>query len=595
MKRNAAALKELTASVAGRVRLAQILQVIGSAATIVPFIGIVELGRILLGPGEIDSGRAWFIVFIVVAGLGQRAFFTGVALSITHFADVELQGMLRRRVIAKLSRMPLGWFTRTSSGRVRKAVQGDVSDMHHLIAHAQVEATAAMATPLFAFLFCLYLDWRLALLAIATLPLYIIAYAWMISGATAQRAKMDEGMGRISATIVEFVSGVAVVKTFGQTGKAHKAFTDASDAFSTDFAAYMRPLLRIQALASMMFSAPLILVINLAGGYWFVRSGWVEPIDVLGATLVAMVLPATILTVFMSLHSKQEAAAAAQRIMELLDEPELSVPADPQTPQGHAVSFEGVSFSYPGTGPQATPVKALDGVTVTLAEGSLTALVGPSGSGKSTLATMLPRFADPDAGVVRIGGVDIRDIDPAELYRHVGFVLQDVALLDMSIADNIRLGVPDADAADIEEAARAANIHDRILALPNGYDSVVGRDAHFSGGEAQRVSIARALLSDCPVLVLDEATAFADPESEAEIQQAVSRLVVGRTVLVIAHRLGSITGADNIVVLDDGHVDDQGRHDDLVAAGGLYGALWQRWLGGTTHQERQLAAEEANR
>jgi ATP-binding cassette subfamily B protein IrtA len=237
-----------------------------------------------------------------------------------------------------------------------------------------------------------------------------------------------------------------------------------------------------------------------------------------------------------------------------------------------------VSFSYDG---QRT---VLNDVALTLAPGTITALVGRSGSGKSTLATLVPRFHDVTDGAVRVGGVDVREIDPAVLYRHVGFVLQDVQLLGISVADNIRLGRPDASDDDIVGAAKAAYIHHRITALPHGYDSVVGDDAHFSGGEAQRVSIARALLADTPILVLDEATAFADPDSEAQLQAALSHLIVGRTVLVIAHRLGSIVGADNIVVLNDGRVAEQGRHDELLARGGQYARMWAGYTAAAAKQ-----------
>ena len=243
-------------------------------------------------------------------------------------------------------------------------------------------------------------------------------------------------------------------------------------------------------------------------------------------------------------------------------------------PHGNSVEFDAVTFSYDGDH------DVLHDVSVTLPAGSITALVGPSGSGKSTLATLVPRFHDVASGAVRIGGVDVRDVDPTVLYRQVGFVLQDVQLLGISIADNIRLGRGDATDEEVYTAAEAAHIHGRILDLPNGYASVVGEDAHFSGGEAQRISIARALLADTPILVLDEATAFADPDSEAQIQAALSRLIEGRTVLVIAHRLGSVVGADNIVVLADGRVAEQGRHDELVDRGGHYARMWASYTDG---------------
>ncbi|MDL9945264.1 ABC transporter ATP-binding protein [Gordonia sp. ABSL11-1] len=589
-QQSAAALRSLLEPVRTRIRVAQILQVIASAATVIPFIGIVELGRTLLGDGAVDTGRVWLIVWVVTAGLGARAFFSGLALAVTHFADVDLQAILRRRITAKLSRLPLGWFTRTTSGQVRKATQHDVGELHYLVAHADVETTAAAATPLFALIYCFVLDWRLGLLAVATLPLYAIAYAWMVKDSTEQMAKMNAALARISSTIVEFVSGVSVVKTFGQTGRAHKAFVDAADEFNDDFAGYVGPMLRIEALSMLMLSAPLVLLVNLGGGYWFVRSGSVDPIEVLGSTLVALILPATLLTVSMAMYSRREAAAAAQRLVELFDLPELEISTTPSVPQGNTVEFLDVSFAYPGDA-AAAEVRALESVSATLHPGTVTALVGPSGSGKSTLATLLPRFADPDEGAVMIGGVDVRDIAPEELYRHVGFVLQDVALLGVSVADNIRLGRPEAGLDEVIAAARTANIDDRIRQLPNGYDAIADVDAHFSGGEAQRISIARALLSDAPILVLDEATAFADPDSEAQIQEAVARLMVGRTVLVIAHRLGSITHADNIIVLDGGRVVETGIHAELAGGDGLYASMWRAYLGGTSHRDEEIAGK----
>lgn len=576
---DASALRSLTEPVRGRIRLGQCLHVVASAATIVPFIGIVELGKTLLDDGPLDIGRVWSIVVIVVVGLLARALFGGAALSVTHYADVELQALLRRRIVDKLGRLPLGWFTSTTSGQVRKAVQHDVGEVHYLVAHADVETTAAVATPLFALIYCFVLDWRLGLVAIATLPLYAAAYAWMVRDMTAHQARMNASLAKISSTIVEFITGVAVVKTFGQTGRAHRAFIDAADEFNDDFAGYVRPMLRLEALASLMLSAPLILLVNLAGGYWFVRAGWVNPVDMLGSTLIAMVLPTTLMTAMMAMQNRQGAAAAAGRIVDLLDQPELSVPSNPVVPSSNSVSISNVSYTYPGV--RGSGTRALDDVSVTLEPSTLTALVGASGSGKSTLATLLPRFVDPDSGTVTIGGVDVRDIDPAVLYRTVGFVLQDVALMEMSVSDNIALGTPDADRHSIERAARAAQIHERIRELPHGYDTIVGSGAHFSGGEAQRIAIARALLADTPILVLDEATAFADPESESEIQRAITTLIDGRTVLVIAHRLGSITNADSIVVLDGGSVVEQGRHDDLVARGGRYAAMWRAWCAGS--------------
>lgn len=568
------ALQQLLAPTRSRTSRAQRYQLLASAATVVPFIGIVEIGRELLADGPVDTSRVWAIVAVVVIALLVRTIAGGAALTITHYADVDLQRSLRRRIVDKLSRLPLGWFNTTSSGEVRKAVQNDVGELHFLVAHSAVENTGALATPVFGLAYCFYLDWRLGLLALATVPLYVAIFTWLGRDSRTQMERLNQGLERISATIVEFIAGVSVVKTFGETGKAHKRFADAADQFNDSFADWMGPLVRVKAASSIFIETPVLLLANLAGGYWFVRNGWVTPIEVLGSTLVAVTIPAAVLTVGYSTHIKRQAASAAGRLQRLLDTPALPTPADPHVPRDNSVEFDAVSFSYDGEN------TVLHDVSLTLAPGTITALVGPSGSGKSTLATLVPRFHDVTAGAVRVGGVDVREIASRELYRHVGFVLQDVALLGISVAENIRLGNPDASQQDIVAAAKAAHIHDRIMQLPNGYDSVIDVDAHFSGGEAQRVSIARALLADTPILVLDEATAFADPDSEAQIQAALSQLIVGRTVLVIAHRLGSIVSADQIVVLSDGRIVEQGRHQDLLDAGNRYARMWQSYAEG---------------
>lgn len=267
----------------------------------------------------------------------------------------------------------------------------------------------------------------------------------------------------------------------------------------------------------------------------------------------------------------RNAMQARQSLTEFFSQPQMPPPTDPCQPAGSQVDIDDVSFGYEPSR------NVLHHIVAQCEPGTVTALVGPSGSGKSSLARLVPRFYDVSAGAVAIGGADVRQIPQTSLYTQVGFVFQDAYLLRTSIRDNIRLTRPDAAEAQIEQAARAAQIHERILRLPRGYDSVVGDDAHLSGGEAQRLTIARALLTDAPVLVLDEATAFADPDSEAAIQQALSVLAADRTLIVIAHRLHTITGVDQILVLDDGVVAERGRHGDLAAAGGLYQSMWERY------------------
>lgn len=565
------ALAELTRPARTMRWLATLLQVIGSAATIVPFIAIAALASDFLAPGT-PPGRehVTVIIEIAVTGLSVRVMFEGVAVILTHLADLRIQRETRLRIVERLGQVPLGWFSRHSSGLVRKATQDDVDEIHYLVAHGALDTASAITVPLTGVVFLALLDWRLALVGVCTLPLYGVLSMLMVRDAETKNAQMEAGSERIGRTLVEFVNGIAVVKTFGRAGAAHAAYLRAADRFADAYNGWVQPMLRADSLASIPISAPVVLTINLAFGIWFLAEGWVDVVSVITAAVVAMTLPGAILKISFSMQSRYTAAAAALRLYTLVTTPVLPEPESSQRqhPSGTAVEFEHVEFAYE----QGHPV--LKDVSLTLPEGTVTALVGPSGSGKSTLASLVARFQDPDAGHILLGGADLRDIPSEELYQRVGFVLQDVQLITDTVAENIRLARPEATHEEVRAAARTAQIDTEILSLPKGYDSVIGRDVNLSGGQAQRVSIARVLLADPSVLVLDEATAFADPESEAHIQRALSHAIVGRTLLVIAHRLETITTADTIVVLDQGRIDAEGTHDQLIREGGLYAHLW---------------------
>ncbi|PIF02642.1 MAG: iron ABC transporter ATP-binding protein, partial [Propionibacterium sp.] len=307
-----------------------------------------------------------------------------------------------------------------------------------------------------------------------------------------------------------------------------------------------------------IISAPMMLLVTFGGGVWLVNTGYVEVSQVIAVSLIALILPHAVEALGEQTWGQQMAQAAAVRIKNIIDCQHLEYPTTSEaTPQGHNVSFENVSFSY-------GEVQALKNVSLELPAGSVTALVGPSGSGKSTLATLVARFHDPASGTVRIGGVDIRKLSETDLYQQVSFVLQNPQLLNISIAENIALAKPKASKEDIISAAKSAQIHDDIMALPKGYDTILGSDTKLSGGQEQRIAIARAILANRPILLLDEATAMTDPDCEAEIQKALTNLVADKTVLVIAHRPNSVRGADQIVVLVAGEIAAVGSHDELI-------------------------------
>ena len=544
------AFKELTAPIRGSMALAQLLGVLYGALAVAPYVILVQLGEVLLAAARSgvspERGEVINLLMWLIGAFGMRYGIYFVALSVTHFADVRFGHLVRMRMVKVLASAPLAWFTSTNSGAVRKAIQDDTHDVHTVIAHAPVESAAAVSAPLSLLIYSFIIDWRLGLLSIATLPIYALINAWMMRDMGEKTAEMDRYLTRVSATMVEFVSGISVVKAFGTVGRAHERFSHAAEDFARFYVAWCGPLLKGSALGQAAVSPSMILLISTAGGSALAATGIVSPVQVITCALIALVIPAAIEVLGSTVWSYQIAGAAALRIVDLLSVSPLSADGS-EEPAGADVEVDKVSFSYGST-------RALDEVSLTVPEGTVTALIGPSGSGKSTLATLVARFADPDQGSVRIGGVDVRAIAPDVLYRHVSFVLQDPQLLDISVRENIALGRPDAKDEAIWAAATAARIDDYVRSLPRGLDSVIGEDAHPSGGQAQRIAIARALLVDAPILVLDEATAFTDPEAEAEIQAALTRLVQGKTVLVIAHRAASIIGVDQIAILEAGRL-----------------------------------------
>lgn len=554
------AFKELTAPIRGSMALAQLLGVLYGALAVAPYVILVQLGEVLLAAARsgVSPDRAEVINLLMwlIGAFGMRYGIYFVALSVTHFADVRFGHLVRMRMVKVLASAPLAWFTSTNSGAVRKAIQDDTHDVHTVIAHAPVESAAAVSAPLSLLIYSFIIDWRLGLLSIATLPIYALINAWMMRDMGEKTAEMDRYLTRVSATMVEFVSGISVVKAFGTVGRAHERFSHAAEDFARFYVAWCGPLLKGSALGQAAVSPSMILLISTAGGSALAATGIVSPVQVITCALIALVIPAAIEVLGSTVWSYQIAGAAALRIVDLLSVAPLSADGS-EEPAGADVEVDKVSFSYGST-------RALDEVSLAVPEGTVTALIGPSGSGKSTLATLVARFADPDQGSVRIGGVDVRAIAPDVLYKHVSFVLQDPQLLDISLRENIALGKPGASDEEIWAAATAARIDDYVRSLPRGLDSVIGEDAHPSGGQAQRIAIARALLVDAPILVLDEATAFTDPEAEAEIQAALTRLVQGKTVLVIAHRAASIIGVDQIAILEAGRLIARGTPDELA-------------------------------
>ncbi|MGX1772687.1 ABC transporter ATP-binding protein [Nocardia brasiliensis] len=571
-KAGARALAGLMKPVVAHLMLARLLAVVSGTLAVVPYIALVRIGEVLLSAhtagADVDGDEVGRWIRILLGAFALRLLIYFVALFVTHSADARLGHLLQVRMVQRFARVPLAWFTSTNSGRVRKALQDEIGTIHHLIAHQPVDGTNAVVMPLALTVYAFVIDWRLGLLSIATLPLYLAAMSLSMNGMGEKTVEMDQRLSTVSARMVEFVTGISVVKAFGRVGKAHRSYQEAAEEFIQFYYEWVKPLIRVSALGTSFLAVPLVLLLNIGVGSVLVHSGSVTVADVLATALIALLIPYAFEVLMHSMWAQQLAGGAALRLADLLDTRALPDQGG-KTPAANDVVFDKVSYSY-GAGSDAA--SAIEAVSFTLRAGTVTALVGPSGSGKSTIATLLARFDDPRSGTISIGGVAVADI--ADLYSRVGFVLQEPQLLAISLRDNIALGRPAATDAEVREAARAAQVLDEIEALPDGFDTVYGRETGLSGGQAQRISIARALLVDAPVLILDEATALTDPESQHEIQQALSRLVHGRTVLLIAHRPEVIKGVDQIILIDSGRIVATGTHDELLSQPG-YARLWE--------------------
>ena len=562
---------DLVRSARGSMYLGFTLAALGAVFKVVPYIAIVEITRSLLA-GNPDSAHLWGWVIAAVVCMVVHSLSYTYALGDNHTAEARLRHELRQRLIGKLGVVNLGWFSARSSGRIRQAVSNDTADIHSLVAHLAGDFANSLISLLVSLGYLFWLDWRFAGLLIGCyLLLSVVVYATGMTGIRKIFDDYAEAERQLSDRTVELVDGIKEVKNFGMTAEVFGRFDEAQKKFSKVSLVWMqKQSIGLSLIASLLRPGP-VFAATMGLGLVFTLQGWLSPVTVVAFALVWVGLPEGLLTLMEMSQNLYAAKQAANSTLHILQAPELSEPNAEIAPEEEApaVEFRDVSFSYdPGE-----PV--IQELSLKCPPGTVTALVGPSGGGKSTLARLIARFWDVDSGTVLVNGRDVRDQPSRELLSSMSLVFQDVMLSTDTVRANIALGNADATEHEIEEAARAACIHDRIMQLPDGYDTIIGEGAHLSGGEAQRLTIARAFLAASPILILDEATAQADSHSERLIQQAISNLAQKRTVIVIAHRLSTIQGVDQIAVIDTGRLVELGTHDDLLTQDGPYARLWR--------------------
>ncbi len=563
----AAGAGRLLAPLKRRLIAAGLFQAIVTLLQFAPYLLLVELGRRLLAGAP--ASQLWSIGVVAIVLLGVGTLLESALVLWVHGVDARFTRDLRGRLLGKLARLPLGWFTARSSGGIKTLVQDNTLTLHYLVTHATLDAASAVVAPIAVLVYLFTVDWGIALFLLLPVLGYVITMYRMVISSSVQIPRHQAWVDTMGGEAGAYLDAQPVIRVFG--GVFASSFRKNLDGYIGFLSDWQRPFVRIKTAMDIVTRPTTFLWVIATAGTLFVIAGWTDPVDLLPFLLLGTTFGVRLLGIGYGLGGLRAGLAAARDLQTVLDEPELQTRALPGAAAADdpgRVEITDVTFGY------RPDVPVLQNVSLTLAPGTVTALVGPSGSGKSTLAALIARFHDVGAGSITVGGRDIRSMEADELYRHLGFVLQQTQLVVGTVAENIALAAPDSPRERIEEAARAANIHDRILRLPQGYDTELGRDPALSGGERQRLTIARALLADAPVLVLDEATAFADPESEYLVQESLSRLARDRTVLVIAHRLHTVVDADAIVVLDGGRIAERGTHAELLAAGGAYRALW---------------------
>lgn len=465
-----------------------------------------------------------------------------------------------------LRRLPMGFWTQQRTGSVSSVITDEFALYTEIVTHVWSLAVSNLAKPLAIALIIIAVDWRLGLVAIFTIPFALLSIPWSHRLLDHAAARLADTKGRAHARLVEFTQGITTLREYSQVSTFHERLAGVLDELE------VRQMKTEVAPAPALFTYKLLVWLGfsavIAAGAWGVEHGHVAPTRFLLVALLSLQLYASTSELSDHLMMARFASRTLARIRDLFAQPVQPMPARGVAPSSARVSVEQVTFAYEDRA-------ALRDIDAVFEPGTVTALVGPSGSGKSTLAHLLARLWDVDAGHVRIGDVDVREMSSTELSQSVAMVLQDVVLFCETVEDNIRLGRPEAPREEVIAAAKAARAHDFIMALPDGYDTVLSEGgADLSGGQRQRISIARALLLDAPVLILDEATSSVDSHNELLIQQALGELTRGRTVIVIAHRLWTIQRADQILVLDAGQIVERGDHDELLERRGLYSRLW---------------------
>ena len=549
----------------GQYVISVFLAIVGVAFSVAPYFVVVGIVQGLM-EGNKDLSFYLIRCLIIAAQWLGRVLFHALSTTASHKATFAVLGEIRKRCTEKLTRMPLGAVLAQSSGALKNTLIERIDSIETTLAHIVPEFTANLLIPVIILIYIFTIDWRMGLASLATVPLGLFCYVFMMAGSAKFYQRTVTATKALNDTAVEYIGGIQVIKVFGKTKSSYDRFVHDAYEAAHSYIDWMRSSILPFTFAMVIMPATMVSVLPVGG--LLVKSGTLAAQDLVTVIILSVGIITPLITLMSYSDDFRTMGTIFGEVQNILNAPEMVRPDSGSAPEENSLKLSDVRFSY-------QEKEVLHGISMDIPEGSFIALVGPSGSGKSTIARLIASLWDVDSGSISLGGEDIRRI-PQEAYSDkVAFVSQDNYLFNMTVRENIRLGRADATDAEVEEAARQSGCHEFIIGLENGYDTLVGSSGgHLSGGERQRISIARAMLKAAPIVILDEATAYTDPENEAVIQRSVSKLTEGKTLIVIAHRLSTVTSADCIYVIKDGAIEDSGTHEELLSRHGLYESMW---------------------
>ena len=559
--------------------LALILSALSAIAGLVPFLLMWLIVREILSGGDMTNIRIFdYSIGAVLASVASVLLYFA-ALACSHLVAFRLEGDLRRFAMKKLMTAPLGFFDKNPTGKLRKIIDDNAAITHTFVAHQMPDISSTILIPIIALVMMFVFDWRLGLATLVPIAYAIFILSTLGRKGTKFMERYMQSLEEMNSEAVEYVRGIPVVKVFQQTIYSFKNFYKTIETYHQMVTAYSNSWKVPYCIYTTLVNGFVLFLVPVA--ILIIGNGDDVKLTIVNMMIYVLVTPLFSQCVMRSMYlsnATNQAGIAIDRINDIARTKDLEVCENPVPMQGFDVEFKNVNFTYPGTEAQV-----LHNISFAVPTGSTVALVGASGGGKSTVAKLLPRFFDVDSGEITIGGISVKQIDPKELMKNISFVFQNTRLFKMSILDNVRYGTPDATLEQVNEALDLAQCREIIDKLPNGIHTVIGsKGTYLSGGEQQRVVLARAILKNAPIVVLDEATAFADPENERLIQEALRKLAKGKTVLMIAHRLTSIVNVDEILVVENGEIVERGTHNELIEKSGVYAKMWAEYQQSTT-------------